>query len=479
MARISKQARERMPTKVPWNKLRRADEIVLMDEEGSSKLADGDLIVRIITDFTVTNQAGDRVPLKPDSNFGELVMWGTFASCSGPARHLYMAGYWDVPFRGGGYETGIIDDIALVYMDKDKIFRDGLTQVLWLQTTKFLYILTDPHDGYLTKWRSSIKAWIKDYDVDPTVHDIDLGGPRPSWCHLGVWNALLKWAKEGDGSSGSDGVESIDKGPLDLNGVDCRVVLCQEESEGEEGEAGEEVEEVEEIEEIEEVEGEEEVKVKGKGRGKGAEEEDDDDSSYEDDREQDEDDEDDDDDEDEDGGERESGDEREVEGQGEGEDKGEGGVEGDGGLKRKRKVEDLDEDENGDENGGEVSRQDDARARKRAKSPGPPPRSPTLDDTPRTVDRDAEPTPRETPNRAEADAGLDSAQQQLSEVSISGKHDVADPVPTSAAGRQANSRFDPVRDVQAAPEPTVSEAAALAPNNNPEDLGVAPRRARR
>ncbi|KAG9075215.1 hypothetical protein FRC06_010221 [Ceratobasidium sp. 370] len=466
MARISKAARERAPCKVPWSKFGRASEIVLMDEKGACKLADGDLIVRIITDFTVANQAGDPVELTPDSDFKNLVMWGTFASCSGPARHLYMAGYWDVRFQGGGYETGIIDDISLVYMDKDKIFRDGNTEVLWVQTATFLYILTDPHDGYLPKWRPSIKAWIKACGTDPTVKDVDLKGTRPDWCHLRVWKALLKWVEEADGSSESDGVEIVEKGPLDLHGADCRFAEYREESEGEEDEAGEAGEEVE---EVEEVEGEEEAKVKGKGKGV-EEEDDDDDDDYEDDGEQDEDDEDEDD-EDEDDGERESGDECE--------DKGEGGVEGDGGLKRKRKLEDLDEDENGDENGDEVGRQDDARARKRPKSPSPPPRSPTLDHTPGTADPDAEPTPRETPDHVEADSDPDLAQQQLSEASISGEHEVVDPVPTPATGRQANSRFDPVRDVQAAPEPTVSEAATPAPNNDPEDLGVAPRRARR
>ncbi|KAG9096980.1 hypothetical protein FS749_007351 [Ceratobasidium sp. UAMH 11750] len=461
MARISKTAMERAKSRVPWRKFKRANEITLMDEKRAAPVADGDLIIRIMTDFTVTDKMGNPVELLPDSKFEDLVMWGTFASCSGPARHLYMAGYWDVPFpNGGGYETGIIDDISAVLFEESKIFRDGKKKVLWVQTGTHVYILTDPHLDYVPEWCASLKVWIEELGEDPTVRDVSLKRAAPSWMHVRVWKALVEWDQGGRVSSG---VEVVDKGPLDLAGADCHIREPRDESDGEEVEGEGEAGEVDEDDEAAERE------------GKDDEDESDDDTYI--DRGVDEDGSDESDESDE----SDVGDESDEEGGDDAQEEreGEGGVEGDVGLKKKRKLEDEDEDEDegGDEGGDEL------RSRKRAKAPAPPPRSPTLDHTPGATDASGrpsvEPTPQETPDRTEAGPSLGSAQARLSEVSISGSSAAAGPAPSPATGKQGNNRFDPVRDVQAVPESTAGEAAAPAPNNNPEDLGVAPRRARR
>ncbi|KAG8739542.1 hypothetical protein FRC10_005471 [Ceratobasidium sp. 414] len=100
-------------SRVPWSKFVCASKITLLEEMECQKVPNSDY------------EMGNLVQILPDSDFKKMVMWGTFTLRSGLASHLYMAGYWDVPFEGRGYETEIADDISLVYLDKDKLFRNG------------------------------------------------------------------------------------------------------------------------------------------------------------------------------------------------------------------------------------------------------------------------------------------------------------------------------------------------------------------
>ncbi|KAG8727961.1 hypothetical protein FRC10_005440, partial [Ceratobasidium sp. 414] len=242
---------------------------------------------------------------------------------------------------------GIVDDISLVYLNKDKLFHNGCADVLWVQTGMHLYILTDLHEGYIPTWLTSIKAWIKEYKVDPMVHDVSLAGPHPNWCCHAVWKALLAWDEE-EGLSDS-GVVVIDKGPLDLHGADGDDD-GDDEGEGEEDQA----------------------RGMGTGTGMGGDESNSGDKGdYKDDGESSDSSSDSDEGEDESGNEEGKG-EGKGAGEGKGEGKGrvgegkvEGGTEGDSRLAKKRRLEDEGKD-------GYEDTSDDVRACNRAKDPAPP-----------------------------------------------------------------------------------------------------------
>ncbi|KAF8750358.1 hypothetical protein RHS01_09350 [Rhizoctonia solani] len=136
-----------------------------------------------------------------------VVAYGYTAALTGNFKYLVWSGEIDVDYEEKHIEVVAIHNIIGLQKEANKHWRDGLEEILWLETKAgYSYALMEPEEWYdHTKWEAVICLWQNLpsglSQADPTFTRLSPEDQRPTWFSDAEEGAGVK-AKEAEGKEG-------------------------------------------------------------------------------------------------------------------------------------------------------------------------------------------------------------------------------------------------------------------------------------
>ncbi|QRW21902.1 hypothetical protein RhiXN_09489 [Rhizoctonia solani] len=156
-----------------------------------------------------------------------VVAYGYTAALTGNFKYLVWSGEIDVDYEEKHIEVVAIHNIIGLQKEANKHWRDGLEEILWLETKAgYSYALMEPEEWYdHTKWEAVICSWQNLpsglSQADPTFTRLSPEDQRPTWFSdaegLKAWKFLvdshkkdIAGAKKGAGEAKEAKIKSKD-----------------------------------------------------------------------------------------------------------------------------------------------------------------------------------------------------------------------------------------------------------------------------